>query len=561
MSPKRSNRSSRRAKAPRKEDPAPSDAEAKPEGEAPRADDAGDEAGPDADEEAGASPPSMENPPGAEGCPIVAIGASAGGLEAINEFLASVGSEPGVGFVVVQHLAPSHESLLSEILSRAAKMPVRRAEQGMPVEPDHVYVIPPDRDMTISERRLRLAKRAEGMQRHLPIDLFFRSLAEDCGSKAIGVVFSGTSSDGTAGLQSIKTAGGITFAQDEKSARYPEMPRSAAASGAVDFVLPPAGMAAELLRLRAHAYVVEPPRDGDAVPDGDATALEQVLQILRAATSTDFTHYKQSTIRRRILRRMALGRVERLEDYVRLLRQNRGEVEALYDDVLINVTAFFRDPAAFKAIQKRILPAILRKRPETSKVRIWVPGCSTGEEVYSIAILVFEHLGERANTAQIQIFGTDVSDGVVDRARAGKYPPTISSDVSAERLRRFFVRTTDGFQVGKALRDVCVFAKHNVLKDPPFSKIDFVSCRNVLIYFGAPLQRKAVSLFHYALRPDGYLMLGVSENIATFTDLFSLVDKRHKIYAKRSIPNRLYFGPGVEDGPLAVPPVPTTGSV
>jgi two-component system CheB/CheR fusion protein len=491
-------------------------------------------------------------------CPIVGIGASAGGLEAIQELLEALGDDPKMAFVVVQHLAPSRASLLRDILGRATRMPVRTAEDGVEVLPDHVYVIPPDRDMTISGGRLRLAKRPEGHERHLPIDHFFRSLAEDCGIKSIGIVLSGTSSDGAAGLQTIKTAGGITFAQEERSAKHPEMPRAAVALGDVDYVLTPMEVARELLRLRDHAYVLRPPKDGDALPSAETEALEQVFQILRATAGTDFTQYKPTTIRRRILRRMALARMERIEDYLRLLRESRAEVQALYDDVLINVTSFFRDPAAFKALQSRVFPALLRRRTTQQRVRVWVPGCSTGEEVYSIAMCLFEALGDRSVDAQLQIFGTDVSETVVERARAGKYPAAIASDVSADRLRRFFVRTPDGYQVGKALRDACVFAKHDLVKDPPFSKIDLVSCRNVLIYFGAGLQRKAVGLFHYALRPDGFLMLGASENVASSTDLFTLLDKRHRIYAKRAIPSRLYFGPGVDETRAAPPPVEAT---
>jgi two-component system CheB/CheR fusion protein len=489
-------------------------------------------------------------------CPVVAIGASAGGLEAISELLGAAGEEPGVAFVVIQHLAPSHQSLLTEILSRATALPVRLAENGLLIEAGHVYVIPPDRDMTVAEGRLRLVKRVQDVQPHHPIDLFFHSLAKECTNKAIGVVLSGTSTDGTAGLRAIKTSGGITFAQDEVSAKYSEMPRNAVASGAVDFVLRPSDIAAELRRLRDHAYVVDATRDGEPLPVEDVACFDEVLQILRAAYGTDFTQYKPSTIRRRILRRMALVRVERLDEYVRVLRESRSEIDALYGDVLINVTSFFRDPGAFTTVARRVLPSILPKPSATAKVRIWVPGCSTGEEVYSLAMCVFEHLGKSSRVAQVQIFGSDVSEVVVARARAGRYPASIASDVSAERLRRFFVRTPEGFQVGKALRGACIFARHDLLKDPPFSKIDFVSCRNVLIYFGPMLQRRAISTFHYALRPDGFLMLGSSENIAAFTDLFTLLDKRHKIYAKRAIPNRLVFGPLASEGPLPSLPEP-----
>jgi two-component system CheB/CheR fusion protein len=480
-------------------------------------------------------------------CPVVGIGASAGGLEAVRELLGSLSDRTGMAIVVVLHLAPSHESMVSQILGRSTSMPVQEARQGMRVEPDHVYVIPPNRNMAIVHGGLRLAMRTGGRDRFLPVDSFFHSLAEECGNKAIGIVLSGASSDGVQGLRAIKISGGITFAQDEESAKYPEMPRNAVASGAVDLVLRPSEIARELGRLRNHSYVLARPaasEEPDSVSRAEAPQLEQVLQLLRVAQGTDFTYYKQSTIRRRILRRMALSRIERIPDYVDYLKENPKEVAALYDDVLINVTSFFRDPTAFRALTKRVIPALLRKRDKDDGVRIWVPGCSSGEEVYSLAICLFEHLGDRRDQTGVQIFGTDVSDLVIERARAGRYPASITADVSPERLRRYFVRHGDGYQVSKALRDVCVFAKHNLLKDPPFSKIDLVSCRNVMIYFGSILQKKAISIFHYALRPNGYLVLGSSENISGFNELFTLLDKKQKIYVKKGVPSRLTFGAG-----------------
>ena len=516
---------------------------------------------PDPDPAREADPDGEVGRPRGEICPVVGIGASAGGLEALQEFLGALGSETGMAYVVVQHLAPSHDSMLTEILSRSTSMPVHEAEQAMKVRPDNVYVIPPARDMTIADGGLRLTVRAKDGHRSLPVDHFFRALAEECASKAIGIVFSGTASDGVLGLKAIKSAGGITFAQDEKSAKYPEMPRSAVASGAVDFVLTPAGIARELARLRNHQYVLQMPRADGTVPPEDGPPLEEILQVLRQVTGADFTHYKQSTIRRRILRRMALARMERLADYVVHLKANRAEVEALYDDVLINVTSFFRDPTAFKALQKRVFPAMMRRRPADLRVRVWVPGCSTGEEVYSLAISFLEFLEDRGINCPVQIFGTDVSESIVERARIGRYSASIVADVSQDRLRRFFLRSADGFQVTKALRDVCVFAKHNLLKDPPFSKIDLVSCRNVLIYFGPVLQKRAISLFHYSVNAEGFLILGSSENIGAFTELFALVDKKHKIYTRRPVPTRLTFGPGSEDAGVPIPPEGTESKV
>ena len=489
------------------------------------------------------------SPRDGEVCPVVGIGASAGGLEALTEFLGSLGHATGMAYVVVQHLAPNHESLLATILARNTEMPVTEATQGMKVESDHVYVIPPARDLTIGDGRLRLTQRAGEGHRQLPVDHFLRSLAEECGSKAIGVVFSGSASDGVLGLKAIKSAGGITFVQDEKSARYPEMPRSAAASGAADFILPPAAIARELARLRNHRYVAQLPRaDSEPVPPQEGPYLEQILKLLKTVTGADFTHYKQSTVRRRILRRMALARLETLEEYLERLQADGAEVEALYDDVLINVTSFFRDPAVFKALQRRVFPGLLKRRIAEKRVRVWVPGCSTGEEVYSLAISFLEFVDGRALTFPVQFFGTDVSESIVARARVGRYPASIAADVPPAALRRWFVRTPDGYQVAKALRDVCVFAKHDLLKDPPFSRIDLVSCRNVLIYFGSILQKRAVGLFHYALNPDGFLILGASENIVAFTDLFTLVDKKHMIYTRRPVDGRHSFGTGEASG-------------
>jgi two-component system CheB/CheR fusion protein len=483
----------------------------------------------------------------------VGIGASAGGLEALNEFFSNLGSDTGLAYAVVQHLAPSHESMLSEILSRATSMKVRQAGQGQRVEPDHVYVIPPARDMTIAEGVLRLAPRPPGGRQFFPIDQFFRSLAEECRTRAIGVVFSGTASDGMQGLKAIKSAGGITFAQDERSAKFPEMPRSAVASGAVDFVLPPAGIAQEIARLRNHPHVRATATEAEPVQATEGPHLDRILYTLRTVKGSDFTHYKQSTVQRRIRRRMALARIDRLEDYANYLAATPAEVEALYDDVLINVTSFFRDPAAFKALQKKVFATITRRRDAHARTRIWVPGCSTGEEVYSLAIALSEFMSERTGEHQVQIFGTDVSETIVERARVGRYPSGISADVSPERLRRFFLKTADGYQVNKTIRDLCVFAKHNLLNDPPFGRIDLVSCRNVLIYFTPLLQKRALSLFHYALRPGGYLVLGSSEHIGALTDLFTLVDKRNKIYSRRDVHSRIYFGTSAGEGMLPPP--------
>src|SRR5712691_9389999 len=368
--------------------------------------------------------------------PIVGVGASAGGLEAFTQFLKALGAGTEMGYVLVQHLDPSHESALTELLAKATEMPVRQVTDATPVEPNHVYVIPPNVDMIISQGILRLTARTEARGHHMPIDRFLRSLAEDQGSNAIGVVLSGTASDGTLGLAAIKAEGGITFAQDEKSAKFDGMPKNAIAAGCVDFVLPPDEIARELARIRAHPYLApsSSSRTAELVPDGDPQ-LKNILHLLRTANGVDFSDYKPATVKRRILRRMALHRMGKLKDYVQFLRHHPPEVEALYEDILIKVTSFFRDPHAFEALKAEVFPSILKHRSPEEPIRVWVPGCSTGEETYSQAIALLEFLGNRSADIPIQLFGTDLGQGSIEKARAGTYPQSIAADVSPERLR------------------------------------------------------------------------------------------------------------------------------
>ena len=475
--------------------------------------------------------------------PIVGVGASAGGLEAFTQLLKALGSGTEMAYVLVQHLDPSHESALTELLAKATEMPVSQVTDVTPVEPNHVYVIPPNVDMTISQGILRLTSRTETHGHHMPIDRFLRSLAEDQRSNAIGVILSGTASDGTLGLAAIKAEGGITFAQDEKSARFDGMPQNAIAGGCVDFVLPPDAIAGELARIRAHPYLTpsSSSRTAELVPDGDPQ-LKDILHLLRAANGVDFCDYKPATVKRRILRRMALHKVGELKEYVQFLRHHPDEVEALYGDILIKVTSFFRDPDAFEALKTEVFPSILKHRSLEEPVRIWVPGCSTGEETYSQAIALLEFLGNRRTNIPIQLFGTDLGQGSIEKARAGIYPQSIAADVSPERLRRFFVKVEGGYRINKTIRDICVFARQNLLQDPPFSRIDVISCRNVLIYLGAVLQKRIMPIFHYALKPRGFLMLGGAEGIlGTASDLFELMDRKHKIYCRKSTASGLHF--------------------
>ncbi len=474
--------------------------------------------------------------------PIVGVGASAGGLEAFTELLQSLPPDPGVALVFVQHLDPTHESLLATLLAKAARLPVLLVEDGITVESNHVYVIPPDKNMAILNGTLNLIPRADTVGRHLPIDYFLRSLADDQKNRAVGVILSGTGADGTLGLRAIKAEGGLTFVQSTDSAQYDGMPSSAIAAEVADSVLPPRGIAAELAQLGRHPYLRQAPKTEPEYPAEGDSALNKILIALRMETGVNFAQYKPTTIRRRLARRMALHKIDTLSVYARFLKEDSAELAQLYQDLLINVTGFFRDPETFDTLQRQVLPALLRDRARETPLRIWVPGCSTGEEAYSIAMVLLEVLGDRAADLSLQIFATDVSDSAIDQARAGVYPESIVADVSPERLRRFFVQVERGYQVSKAVRALCVFSRQDLTRDPPFSKLDLISCRNVLIYMGPALQKIIIPTFHFALNPGGILVLGTSETIGEFSDLFRLVDKKGKIYAKKSSAPRLAHG-------------------
>jgi PAS domain S-box-containing protein len=403
-----------------------------------------------------------------------------------------------------------------------------------------VYVIPPNTTMTIVGRVLQLSPREPANAPHMPVDMFLRSLAEDLGDRAVGVVLSGSASDGALGIKAIKGEGGITFAQDPETARYDGMPRSALASGAVDFVLPPKGIARELARIGGHLARRAP---SAAAPEpNDERALDQIYRTLRQESGVDFRHYRQTTIRRRIARRMLVHKIDSIEQYCRYLQANRPEIQNLYSEVLINVTRFFRDVEAFEALQQLMLSRISRHRSADQTLRVWVPGCATGEEAYSLAIALTEALDRADAKLTLQVFGTDVSDAAVARARSGIYPPNIELDVSPERLRRFFTKLDGQYQVKKSLRELCIFARHNLAKDPPFSGVDVISCRNVLIYFDATMQRRIMAAFHYALRNTGLLLLGTSETVGPLSELFTLVDRENKLYAKKPTSTRFMLG-------------------
>src|SRR6267154_1433037 len=468
-------------------------------------------------------------------CPIVGIGGSAGGFEAAMELLRHLPTRTGMAFVIVQHLDPHHGSRLPNLLGKATSMPVTEITGTTVPKPNAVYVQPPDKCVIAKNGKLTLVQRTQRL--NVAIDHFFESLAEDCGSRAIGIVLSGTGSDGTAGLRAIKAAGGLTFAQTEASAKFDAMPRSAIRSGFVDVVLAPDAIAREIRSVSDHPYLRRTLADAQQAEKEayrHADDLGRIFLSLKKQMGVDFNGYKQTTLVRRVHRRMALHRLEKLSQYARYLRNNKKEIEALFDDLLINVTRFFRDDALFRALKKRFLPALLKnkKKDRQRELRVWVPGCATGEEVYSLAICLLEVLGNQLSKIRVHIFGTDLSESVIEHARAGIYPGAIEKYASKARLNRFFVKRDGFYQIHHNVRDICTFARQNITADPPFSRLDLISCRNVLIYLSPELHKRCIPQFHYALNADGYLILGPAESSGLYEELFKLVDKKNKIYEK-----------------------------
>ncbi|HTM48242.1 MAG TPA: chemotaxis protein CheB [Bryobacteraceae bacterium] len=456
------------------------------------------------------------------------IGASAGGLEAVTQLLKELPASTGMTFVLVQHLDPNHPSELVSLLATQTSMPVLQAMDGLTVEPNHFYVIPPNTQMTIRSGVLRLSPRASKDGPFLSIDSFFRSLAEDRQSRAVGVILSGTGTDGTLGLEAIKGEGGITFAQDA-TAQFDSMPRSAASAGVVDFVLPPGEIARELAAVAQSFYFGA--SGAVALPE-DGHTLERILSLLRDEAGVDFTHYKTPTIYRRLARRLALHHLDSLEAYLDLLNRNPGEMQALFDDVLITVTEFFRDPEVFDVLADKILPVIVQQRKSTEPIRVWVSACSSGKEAYSIAIVLLEFMEAKRLKFPIQIFGTDLSERSIEIARAGRYPENIQAFVSPERLRRFFHKRDGNYLVSERVRELCIFSRHDVTRDPPLANMDLISCRNLLIYLEPVLQRRVLAIFSYALRQQGFLLLGTSETPIALSEHFDVVDPRYKVYSR-----------------------------
>ncbi len=493
--------------------------------------------------------------------PVVGIGASAGGLEAFTELLKHLPTDTGMGFVLVQHLDPQHESALTQLLARVTSMPVCEVTDNLRIEANHVYVIPPNTNLAIKEGVLKLQARPPGRTPPRSIDFFFESLAQDHRERAIGVILSGTATDGTIGLEAIKAEGGITFAQDG-SAKYDSMPRSAAAAGCVDFVCSPEIIARELAQIARHPYVAARITDNkignkksaheiSRAPDeagglsagsSDDNTYKKILLLLRNHSSADFSLYKSATIRRRITRRMVLNKIETQEAYVRFLEGNAKELEALYADCLINVTSFFRNPEAFELLKRKIFPKLLQQQ-NVDTFRVWVLGCSTGQEAYSIAMAFMEEAEKSPRLRKLQIFASDLNDALLDRARNGLYSKNLVQDVPPERLRRFFTQEEGGYRVNKPLREMVVFARQNLISDPPFSRMDLISCRNLINYLESDLQKQVLPTFHYALKPGGFLFLGASESVGSFTGLFEPVDKKQKIYSRKSVPTPLFHLP------------------
>ena len=473
-------------------------------------------------------------PRNGNGFPIVGIGASAGGLKAFQDLLTHLPKQPGIAIVLVPHLDPTHESMMSEILRKSTSLPIQEAHDGMKIENNHVYILKPNTSLTLLDGKLRsdALQRAPWGTRHC-IDTFLISLARECRGTAIGVILSGSASDGSAGIKAIKAEGGITFAQDS-TAEFPGMPEAAAHTGAIDYVLPPKGIAAELTRIARHPYLLAPENITEtAVVKGEEEAYRAILQFLETQTGIPFLSYKSSTLERRLTRRMALRQMDSLGEYHQYLLKNPQEIRLLHDEMLINFTSFFREPGTFDALRSKVYPKLIEGRSPKSPLRIWVPGCSTGEEAYSLAISLVEFLDEKGSSLPVQIFASDVSEPSIAKARSGIYPGSIATDISPERLRRFFL-TVDGggYQISKRIRDLVLFARQDMTQDPPFSKLDILSCRNVLIYLGSGLHKRVLPLFHYALRPEGYLILGPSETADRFPTLFRVVDAKHRIYDK-----------------------------
>jgi two-component system CheB/CheR fusion protein len=466
--------------------------------------------------------------------PVVGIGASAGGLEAFMELFRALPADTGMAFVLIQHLSPQHFSMLSTFIQQTTKMNVDEVHQGAVIAPNHVYVIPPNTILEVFHKVLHLRPIPAPHAGTRPVDTFFTSLARDLGNLAVGVILSGTGTDGSVGLKDIKADGGITFVQDPKEARFDGMPSAAIGMASPDHVLSVENISLELAKISKLPFVRKQlVLEGHAPSEETEELLRRIFILVRSATKIDFSHYKYPTIIRRINRRMVLHRVDTLKRYLAFLQATPVEVNALFEDLLINVTDFFRDSEAFEALKSKVFPEIIKNKAPGTAIRIWVPGCSTGEEVYSLAIALLEFLGDGANKFPIQIYGTDICNSALKVARRGIYPESACRNLSPIRSERFFQRDQGGLRVSKNVRDCCIFSSQDVTSQPPINRLDLLSCRNLMIYLGAAIQKKVMETFYFALSPNGFLMLGSSETVGSSADLFSVTDKKNKIYGKK----------------------------
>ncbi|MBB6480177.1 chemotaxis protein CheB [Spirochaeta isovalerica] len=461
--------------------------------------------------------------------PVVGIGASAGGLEALEDFFRNMPSRPGAAFVVIQHLSPDYKSMMNELLARFTSMPIHLVEDGMAVEVNNVYLIPPRKNMTIYQGTLLLNDPLPGKVLNLPIDIFLRSLAKDQEKNAIAVILSGTGSDGTLGIRAIKEAGGISMAQDTRTAKFDGMPRSSISSGMVDFVLSPPRLADELVNYCRHPLTINS-RKMEQISNENETELSKIISIIRETTGVDFGHYKPNTVLRRLEKRISLNRFNSISEYLNFLMYNEREIKTLFNELLIGVTRFFRDESYFETLSRTVIPRLFESIPIEKDLRVWVAGCSTGEEVYSLAILLFDHMEKSRTFRNIKIFATDIDTEALSFAGAGFYPENIVSDVPLPFLEKYFTRQNGGYLISDSIRSVIVFARQDLINDPPFTKIDFITCRNLLIYLETPAQQRVLSYFYMSLNDPGFLFLGNSESIGNLSEGFDCLDSKAKIY-------------------------------
>lgn len=487
---------------------------------------------------------------------IVGIGASAGGFEAFQTFLKNMPAETGMAFVFIPHLDPTHESLMPELLDRLTEMPVQQIKNETKAEPNNVYIIPPNKTLTIERGIFRLKPPALTRGLRLPIEAFFLSLAEDQKENAVGVILSGSGSDGLIGIKALKENGGVVFAQEIETSKYDGMPRSAILTGLVDFIYPVGEIPMRLIEFSKHREHLQNSIGSNGGRAETESFLGEICTILRRETGNDFSNYKRNTLIRRIQRRIQVVQAKSVIKYVELLRSDKKEAENLFKDLLIGVTHFFRDREAFETLKKRVIPQIVDGKSKEDMIRVWVPGCATGEEAYSIAMLLCERMKQSDVRIQMQIFATDIDDDALECARAGRYTDSIAEQMPKEYLEEFFTKQGNTYQVSKNLREMCLFSNHNLIKHPPFSRLDLVSCRNLLIYLDDDLQKKILPVFHYSLQPSGFLFLGTSESVSGFSDLFRTIDKHNRVFQAKGKVLGTHFNFPINDSVRMIRPLP-----